>query len=769
MKLFKSTSSIFEEISDMERDEAPRREDRATVSAFFNGKPPFSQAEADSLGLTCNVNNLFGYTDLAASKEATLALYTKPARLWSIELDSAPVGKKQEWEQDVTDELNKIVKKHGRLRMPYEGVAGDATLHGEGEFYFPDCRCPLPRHLPLSQRLIPNNASADPGELTHFAISTDIPLHDLMFHIRRESEGWNLSALRALSKDLFDTEKKANGSKWSAGALTAVDSMNAEELEYARQTQGDIDRVFRTKVPVYYFFQADPDRDGRPLDLTIVPRINRKTEEGSKLKEESLFDAEEYYPSIQDALQPFFMDCILGGEPKWHRVKGLGHINYSVAWHIEVLMDRLMQGSMEAAQTFWKAGDASTREDLEKILLRHNGIIPEGVSLMPERTPTDLNGIMAVLGLFRQQAAKNARSAFSNDETGRGQGNELQVQAMFRQNAITAQQSSRLSNWYDAKSRLGATILARYTNCDISTKDKYYSEIMEFQSALKRRGIPLWYVQPHNVNVTSTKITGDGDDMKARQTALFTIQNLQQLPPESQQLAKRDAWGILLGDYEKAEAWVPIGKDAPEDQVRDAEGENNTCILQGRPPKPRAKDVDEVHADTHLQGLVSIVQMASARGEEAFNPQELLGFKALGAHTVMHVQRMGSMGKKDIEARYMEALNQVSKMAEKLRHNMEQKQQAQQQEPIDPLKVADLQLKKTALELKAKKDEFAAQKFERTQSLREHDTAIKQSTHLAADARAEAEHKAGLAETDTRLALDVAAHAREAAQPEPVA
>lgn len=756
MKLFKNAESILDEIRQMEKDETPRREDRAMVSRFYNGQPPFSQKEAEALGLKVNVNNLFGYTDLATAKDQMVALYTKPPRLFNVQLDSAPIGKKYEWEQKATHAFNRAIKKTGRLRMPYEGVAGDATLHGEGEFFFPDPRSPIPRHLPLSQRLIPSKSPADVNELSHFAIVTELSIFEIMRHLRRKSEGWKLDSLGRLRDKVFDDINKDN---WSSRSLAAVDTFNPEEMEYARQEQMTVDRVFRQNIPVVYFYQADPERDGRPLDLTIVlPSRSIPDERGTDDGPDRfiLFESEEFFPSVKDAVQPFFMDCILGGAPKWHRIKGLGHLNYSLSWHIEVLMSRLMQGTMESVQTIWQASDGANREELEKILLRHNGIIPEHVQVLQKGQPFDFNGVLAVVNAYKTAGARNAQAAVSN--SGETNGDELEVQAMFRQGQITAQQSSRLANWYDALSTLGSTMFGRYTSCDCIPADLCYSEINEFQAEIRRAGIPLYYLQPWNVNVTAYKITGDGNDQKATRAASFFMQNMAMFPAESQQLIKRIVTGIVADDYELAERLIPIDDKPDGDQVFRADGENNTAIIQGISPDLQPTDVDEVHVPEHIKGLGSLLNEAQQMNNSAFTPKSLQAFKALGGHTIAHVKRMESMGKKDEAAKLMDTINQISKMAEKFRHNLEQQQQAQQQqgEPMDPSDAAHLQLEQAKLDLAHQKQQFAQFKFDRTQSNKEHQTAIDTSVKLAQDARAEQAHRSELATRDVQLSLDVA-------------
>ena len=95
MKLFSSPKAIVAEIDAMDTNERDRREDRATVSAFFNGEAPLSDEEAEELGLTINVNNLFGFSDISNAKKQLFSLYTKPTRLFSVEIDACPAPVRQ--------------------------------------------------------------------------------------------------------------------------------------------------------------------------------------------------------------------------------------------------------------------------------------------------------------------------------------------------------------------------------------------------------------------------------------------------------------------------------------------------------------------------------------------------------------------------------------------------------------------------------------------------------------------------------------------------
>src|SRR5689334_6843534 len=129
MRLYKTPKAMVEEIENLVKNETNRREDRATVSEFYNGKPPLTDAEAQEIGLTINVNNLFGFTDIADIKAQTLALFTKPNEIFAIEIDAMPSHRLYErgaWQSEGMVGFNRLIKDSGMLKPAYESCAGDA-------------------------------------------------------------------------------------------------------------------------------------------------------------------------------------------------------------------------------------------------------------------------------------------------------------------------------------------------------------------------------------------------------------------------------------------------------------------------------------------------------------------------------------------------------------------------------------------------------------------------------------------------------------------
>lgn len=757
-KLFLSVENMIAEIATMQIDERERQEDRVTVSDFFHGQPPYSQDEAEALGLNQNVNNLFGYEHLSGARDQLLALYTTPPRLWEIELDCAPANVKKAWEAKATTEWNRVMKDSGRLKAGYEFVAGDCTMHGEGMFWFPSLSDWCPKHCSLARRLIPTGASLDLNELTHFAVTSEMPFKDVLKNSQMGGKGWNRANLSALVKRIFAKP----GAELSGDARTAVDAQNIELLAYHRQANAGLDRMWKHSIPVTYFFQVNFDKATHPFDVTVISRdavAGLKSGNDSVAGQAVLFEREGFFPTIRQAIFPMHMNSAIGGEALWHRVKGLGHLNYSLSWHLETLMNRAMQAAHEQNTTFFQAADSATREAMEQILLKHNGIIPEGIKIVENRVGSDFRGLLSLIQIIRQQGATNANSIAP--ENSEAKQRPLQIEEAFRQNLVGANASNRVSHWFDYMNRLGGEVWRRFTNQLIQPIDAGYSEIMAFQAAMSRHGIPLSQLQPANVRITTARVLGDGIRQKALSGAQALVQNIQLYGPEAQQDIKRTFTAAVTDDYEWAEKLVPYS-DAPDhDQVLRAETENNIFAVQGKPMPVDDSDLDQVHIQKHFDFMGGLVEKGIKLQQTSFTPDQLAAFKAAGAHIELHVRKLEPIDKKGA-AMYREELNKLASMGQKLANNLQQQQQAAQQQSKDSkqptaAELAQLQLDAEKVRQSQQKIDFGVEKFNRTQSLREHTAAHKQMLDVTKDTRDDHMTRQEMAIRDAEAAAGIVA------------
>lgn len=764
MKLFENPQSIAGEVNQMERDEFNRREDRQLVSDFFHGAPPYSDQQAADLGLTVNVNNLFGYKDLSDARDQLLSLYTTPPRLWEVELDQAPPQLKKAWEAKATLHWNRIMKSSGRLKHGYEFAAGDATMHGEGFFWFPNTVDWCPQQASLARRLVPSKATMDVNALTHWTVSAELKFQDLVRHKKQGSKGWKQDNLQIILKRIFDSKLKESG----GDARVALDQQNPEMMAYYRQANMATDRLWAYSLPVKYFFQCNFDHPTQAFDLTVMADDAVADANGSNkvpAGQAVLFERESYFPTIQQTMFPMFMNAALGGEPLWHRVKGYGHLNYSLNWHLECMMSRAIQAVHEQGTTFFQASDSASREAMEQIILQHNGIIPEGINMVQSRVGGDFQGFLAMMQMMRQRGAENVNTIAPNN----GQNDALQVQAIFQQNSVASAVTNRVSHWFDYMNRLGREVWRRFTNPLVMKDDKGdgISEILKFQAAMQKEGIPLKYLQPNNCHITTSRVVGDGNRQQAQAKAQAMMSSIQIYGPAAQQDIKRMFAAAVTDDYSLAEKWVPYDEEPDADQVTKAMEENAICIVTGKAPPIRDADQDVVHVQIHMDQMGEMVKTGVQEQQMHFTPQQMKGFVALGGHIAMHIKDRIQPVNKELAAKMLSALNEITQMGQKLANNLVQQQQKQQQEGQEkPMTQAEIVAAKQAqqkidqnqqkIEIGVKKHEDSQELRSRQQELREQEAASRQHLSLTKDIRddrmirqemaiADAEAAAGLA------------------------
>lgn len=761
MKLFLTPKAILGEISLMENAERNRREDRATVADFFNGAPPLTDEEAEEIGLSVNVNNLFGYTELADSRDQLLSLYTKPEQMFTVQLDDIPSpAERQMYEMEATTAFSELVKSSKRFKQAYNGACGDGSMHGEGVLFMPDTTGWCPSQTALSKLLIPDDAPTDITQLTHWAIESELRISDLHEHLRFKRDGWRLDSIRKILAEIY---KQSNDNATS----DAIDTMNVEDMEEKRQTNSSYGTNTRRRpmVKVYYFYQVRADKPGSPVDMMVLLHRTETVEArqtGEDENDKVLYKGDCAYESVREVLKPFFVDCILGGAPRWHRVLGLGHLNYQLNHAVELLLNRVMQGTLEGMMNLWKAKDSSTREEIQQLLVRHNGVVPENVDLIQQRYNADLGGSLSMIQFFRQQGSKNASGVMPN----MGDAKLLEVQAAQQINFGNERTAMRMANWYDDLDDLGQTMFGRLMNPCILPEHPGYSDALKIQGRLTRLGLKLYYLQPHNVKVKAFRIIGDGDTNRARAGALFLTQNRQMFPPGAQREISRMATAVFTGSYELANRLIPLDKQRESD-FEQAQNENNVAIVQGKPPRVKDEDVDEDHVPVHLEGMVGLIQRAAEFNKGAFTPQDFMGFRALGAHVVMHIQKREMMASgtdsrmndgKKLARTWMQALNEIVSTGEKLARNMQQAEAGKQGEQINPMEIAKLQLDAEKLRLSRDKFEFSTEKWARQQELRESDTAFRQMMDTERLAGEQRLTKSKIVSTDVTTAKTIDEH-----------
>lgn len=697
-KYFTDWQDMIAEADQLVYEDALDSGDRSQISSFYNGRQSMSNAEADEQGINELTNHLFGYDSMAQAKAQIEAIYTRPQQVWTVNLSGVPQQMQQKWSMAVSKNLNDVIKASGRLKPQIKSIAGDAVLYGRACAMFRDSYDWCPR---LMRPLVPRGTGTLAGDVPYAVVPSYLSLTELIRAQERHKRGakrglksfWKGEALAAAIDTLQENVSKGN-------FIAADGRTQADEVEQDFQENKIMYSQYRTKLPVYYIYTGHPDEEGTPADLTILARYT-PNQMASAAKAQSslptcLYERENLFDKADHWLHPFFVDASLDGEMTWHRVMGLGRLNYDNDVDVEEFFNEAMQGSKENLRRTFKVGQQG---DWELIKRWNDGeyasnLLPPGVDIAEMSKNPNFQYAFNTMAMLQQQSHKNAGTSFGASSPPDSK-KELQVQALERQGRNAETMGNRINDIYECFDRLGTEIYRRMLGETPLPLDDGYEEIVQFQRLCRNDGVPveilrkLFEAGTSGTVVETNRTVGDGNQVKEQMVNSFLMQQIHIYSPEAQEIIKRRVTASLTRDYAFAEEVVPYDKKPDSNQVARANEENNSCInrgIGGYIPPYGADDVDAVHLQEHFGAMQAMLMKGKAN--KGWDMTDLAGFKALGSHSAGHIQRIAQNPQaKAMATKLMQTLQGLAKQGQEFANNLAKQQQAEQPSPVEQAKL----------------------------------------------------------------------------------
>lgn len=684
-KILGEYSQLLAEADELLKEDRMDAEDRAAIQSFYNGRETMSQTESERRGVNNIVNHLLGFDSMAQAAAQIFSIYTKGKNMWSVECPDAPLDMRQKTEMCVTKAMNCVIKESRRFKPEWKALSGELPLFGNGSLAFRDNEDWCPRFV---RPFVPRGTGILANDVPYCVIPDYLTLKDLreaLKHVEYNKEHgyknyWKEKDLRLVIQALEMNLNDGGAPSYQQGETDPHEEM---ELQEANANGG---AGVRTRIPVYYFYVSNMDKKGNPFDMIILPRLsplqNKWLTETKLSIPECLYERDEYYDCAPHFLHPFFVDCQIGGKTTWHRVMGLGRLNYESDVETEEFFNEAMQGSRENLRRLYQVGNAADW-DLLKTWANGDGpsnVLPPGVSLAEANKAPNFQYAFTTMDFLMNLTRRNAGSHYGN--LANNKENELEINALERQSRNAEALASRFNDIYECTDALGAEILRRLLAATPLPQDCGYYEVQEFQKYLKDEGINIGWLRKEengklvNVTVKTSRSAGDGDRVKQMMANQMLMQRLPLFSGEAQQIILRRITAEETQDYDFAEQIVPYEKKADQNQVRAAAVENGICEKQGIMgviPQLAPDDVDDVHIQEHLKSM----QADLARGKvRQWDQVDLGGFKAKGAHAMMHIQKMKGVPelKKNVK-QYEDMLQGIAKQGQEFENNIKKSEE----------------------------------------------------------------------------------------------
>lgn len=680
--------------------------DRSRLSFHFDGGSLDSDSDDD--GVVGRINYLTGHKHLHKVFSELFGIFSRGKGFFDFEVMGDQNESRRRYVQSCLNSVvNMAVKDSKRLRYPYWAVCGDSVLNGAPFLVRTDPYDWCPQYV--GKPWMPRNAPADifSDEFLMWAFAGELGVRDLKAAGARQQRGegtgrWKMGAI----SDLLSALSK----RLTPHVTPPVKGQETpEQMEYDYQSNAWPSSILSNAIPVYWFFHKDLDNEGA-IDCYCIHRegeMENADEDHVKLRlgrdesakwEHLLYYEKARFDGVEDCLFPFLLDCSLGGQPRMHRILGLGKLLYDADRAEQELLNTLVAGVREDFRPIWQAATGVSMAKLSMLLkegLGRSSVLP--AEILPVDRPRSRNYAHAEALVDRMEGIQGRNSStFVGQSTGSGS-RELEIEALARQAEASRVTNNRMSAWLETGDCLVAMMANTLLKTPLAKGDRAYGLAKEIRQKLRDKGIEAKDYK--DCVARMQRLPGGGDNALALNRALGKMKVLGQLPPEAQRVVVKDYIVAIDEDPRSGEYLLPEAPKPDVGQLLAIQLQNASAMATGVPPLPLETDIPAIHAPAHL----AIVQAQLEIGQ--LDASQSNGVAALLEHTMADIRLLAGYDlplAKQLEQR----VQQFAAAAEQMRQ--EQTPPAQPDE--HKMMIAERQQA-----LAEQKLEFSQGKFEVTQ------------------------------------------------------
>lgn len=701
---FQDSTKVLATINASNEVERWRGENRAKINNMANGLPPISEDKAKKMGLRCNAN----WGEMAVLFQHGRRQYSNAfqgrSTFFKVTIPTAPIQEKLEWEQFITQHLNRVMKKSRKYYEQGRSIWASVVPHGIGPSLWEDADCWCPDYVALEDLRIPTDTKVNLENLEWFAVRKNYTPGELARKVfgNNASANWDKPTIKKLLHEYHDKAGEQPSDTW----LTAPEKM----WELYKQNLGFYTSDAVPTIPLWHFFYRDEENPKKSdWRLLVVPTDEVRGQSG------------EYKAFLYKSKKAFALDIShilhlqigdLNNKPPflYHSVRSLGFLLMEPIFWRNLLRCRTLQHVFEHMNVWLRFSDPTGRGRAQKAEFYDKAVVPEGVTIVPqtERHQIDLNlvsGTMAELdGLIEEASA-----SYTQDMEGPSGKPETATAVMARMTAVNAMMSGLLSTAFRYETFKYQEICRRF--CRRKSSD---ADVKRFQAACIRRGIPSVYLNSDLWDVEPEIPMGAGNPTMEMAQAQQLLGMRPMFDPASQQEILHEATVAITGDSRKADRWVPLKKQGPTSGQEWATAIFGT-LMQGV-PVPYKREIPVIDLIESLLGMAGGV---IARIEEMGNvpePFQLTGLQTVSQYIGGLVAQMAqNEQEKQRVKEYEDALGNINNLLKAFAQRL-QEQNAQNNGHPDPEAIAKAQALTLQAQTKAEISQATAmQKMEQKQ------------------------------------------------------
>ena len=555
-----------------------------------------------------------------ARRQMTEALLG-PKNFFKISMPLAPTEKAGGWSMFITNFINRKMKESQEYLCTKESQIASVVAHGIGPQIWDDAECWRPKYAAIEDFRVATDTETSLENLSWLAVRkpyTEGQLAKKVFG-KYADPGWKKDYVKRILHEYHDTNYETTNYDW----INAPEKM----AELVKQNAGFYSSDAVPTIPLWHFYYLDDSDPRKPvIRLKVVPDLGVR---GTYQDQDFIYDAGDrpFCKKWSQLTNVQFGDLNNKAPFLYHSVRSLGFLLMEPCYWTNLFRCRLLQHGMENFNIWLRVADPEGKSRAQKVELFDRGIIPEGVTVVPqtERHQIDADLVNGILAQLKQLQSEASQSYTQQLDTGT-QKEQTAFETRAKIASVNAMMGGILGRMFRKEVFAYREICRRF--CLRNSTDE---DVQEFQAEALRFGIPRMWLNAEFWDIEAETPIGAGNMTMAESQVSTLMEWRDKFSPSAQQEILHEAVEVVTNDPRRADRWAPLdGQRGVSDAQRDAEFAFGT-LMQGVPV--RMKDglnpIDQV--ETLLGLMAGVVAQIEKTGAMA-DAREIVGLQTTAGY-----------------------------------------------------------------------------------------------------------------------------------------
>lgn len=611
--------------------ERVRGANRAKINNQANGAPPLSADDAAKMGLRVNFNDCSMAVLFQHGRRQYTNAFLSRNRFFKVRIPDAPEEHKLDWETQITALINKPMKRSRAYYETQRSQWASVLAHGFAPKIWPDADCWRPKFIALEDFRVQTDTECSLEDLPWFAVREAYTEGKLSKKVYgpEASSGWKKPACDRILSQLHNQLNSAQPNQWQ----TAPEKM----AELVKQNGGYYASDAAPKAWLWHFyFYDDSDPNNSKWKLRVV--VDATATGNVASSQDFLYDDgdTEFAPSLDQILHMQFGDLNNKAPFLLYSVRSLGFLLMEPCYWSNITTLRAIQHCLENMNAWLRIDDPAGRGRAQTVELMNKGILPAGVTIVPQAERHQINTqVLEVVQDRLKMLMDQASVSYTQDSQGQQSPDETATAVMARVSSVNAMMSGLLATAFNYAVFEYREICRRF--CRKGSNDK---DVIKFREQVLALNIPEIWLNSEKWEVEPEMPIGNGNPTMEQVQINQLMSARTAFSPEAQNEILHEFVTSTTGDPRRADAWVPLNKALQMTQAQEYAELVFSTLMLGVPTQGRS----ELNPVEQVEVLIGLMAGVIARIESTTNmatPAELAGFAQTEQFIQGLIQRIG--------------------------------------------------------------------------------------------------------------------------------